>query len=303
MKSKIDISIIIPTYANSDRNRNLCDLLNALRDQKRLDYSFEIIIVNNRKYSMEENGIIRRFKGYIKELRIVEDPVIGLSHARNTGILKSRGDIIAFLDDDVVPSNDWLNSLMEAHRKYDALCIGGPVIFKEERISFPNWFNDYYLRFLLPPKFPKYSCTIVEPFYLIGANISFKKDAFRRYGFFDESLGRKGRCLLSGEDTEFVMRLKIKDIFFASEAIVFSKVKLNRLSYGFFIKRIFWQAISEARIVKKHGIIKLNDRDELMISRTITKNLLRLLKEAKFFQSFCIMLRIMTFKLTLLLKL
>jgi glycosyltransferase involved in cell wall biosynthesis len=303
MKNKIDISIIIPTYINKDRDHNLCNLLIALRGQKKSNYNFEVILVNNYNFSISEEAV-KRFKGYIdEELRIIEDPVIGLSHARNSGVLNSRGEIIAFLDDDVIPSNDWLNSLIEAHKKYNALCIGGPVVFKKKKLVLPRWFNDYYLRFLLPPKFPRYSCKITKPFYLIGANMSFKRNAFKKYGLFDESLGRKGTCLLSGEDTEFIIRFEPDDIFFESRALVFSEIKSDRISHYFFIKRIFWQAVSEARIVKKHGIFRLNDKSELVISKTIIKDVFQLLKEANFFQAFCVIFRFITFKLALLLRL
>jgi len=302
MKDEIDISIIIPTYNYKDRDHNLYNLLTALKRQEQSNDNFEIIIVNNYNSSIDKETI-NKFKGYIKDLKIIEDPIIGLSHARNSGVSSTRGKIVAFLDDDIVPSNDWLNSLISAHKKHNSLCIGGPVVLKEKNLVLPRWLIDYYLRFLLPPKFPKYSCKIAKPFYLIGANMSFKREAFKEYGLFDESLGRKGSCLLSGEDIEFIIRLKPDNIFFESNALVFTQIKPNRISRYFFMRRIFWQAISEARIVKKHGISELYDKSELIISKVIIKDLLKLLRHAKFFQAFCIILRLVTFKLNLLLKL
>jgi len=302
MKDKIDISIIIPTYNYKDRNQNLYNLLIALNKQRQANGNFEIIIVNNYNSSIDEETI-NKFKGYIKELKIIEDPIVGLSHARNSGVSSARGKIVAFLDDDIIPSNGWLNSLISAHKKHNALCIGGPVVIKEKNLVLPRWLTDYYLRFLLPPKFPKYSCKINKPFYLIGANMSFKRKAFKKYGLFDESLGRKGACLLSGEDTEFIIRFEPDDIFFESRALVFSKIKSDRISHYFFVKRIFWQAVSEARIVRKHGIFRLNDKSELVISKIIIRDVFRLLKEASFFQAFCVIFRFITFKSTLLLRL
>ena len=302
MKDEIDISIIIPTYNYKDRNQNLYNLLIALNKQRQANGNFEIIIVNNYNSSIGEETI-NKFKRYIKELKIIEDPIVGLSHARNSGVSSARGKIVAFLDDDIVPSNGWLNSLINVHKKHNALCIGGPVVLKEKNLVLPGWLTDYYLRFLLPPKFPKYSCKINKPFYLIGANMSFKREAFKQYGLFDESLGRKGFCLLSGEDIEFIIRIKQDNVFFESNALVFTQIKPNRISRYFFMKRIFWQAISEARIVNKHSISELYDKSELTISKVVIKDLLKLLRHAKFFQAFCIMLRLVTFKLDLLLKL
>jgi len=44
----------------------------------------------------------------------------------------------------------------------------------------------------------------------IGANMSFRREAFKEVGLFSSSVGRYGKKLLSGEETEFAMRLKNK---------------------------------------------------------------------------------------------
>ena len=49
----------------------------------------------------------------------------GAGWARNEGIRKARGDLIAFLDDDCIPPKDWLERLISAIDKYDAAGAGG----------------------------------------------------------------------------------------------------------------------------------------------------------------------------------
>jgi glycosyltransferase involved in cell wall biosynthesis len=297
MGGKIDISIIIPTILRKDRIKKIEQALDALTDQSfSQGMNFEVIIVDNGN-SLSNQKISQKYKNKIKNLIIIKEPVIGLSKARNTGILNSKGKIIAFIDDDVRPSENWASALIKAHGTPGAFCVGGPVIISNPAL--PSWLSDYFLRFLAPPKFPKKFGVISEPFYLIGANVSFKQRVFKQHGLFDERLGRKGKNLLSGEDIEFINRLESKNVYFEPKARVTTKISPNRLTRRYFVKRIFWQAISEARIVNKLGTDWLYDKKELSFSKDFFGSLLRSLKEYNFLQFFCMVIRIITFKICL----
>jgi len=302
MKNKMDISIIIPTFNYSkERSSNLNRLLMAIKSQATTDIKFEIIVVDNGN-SLNEEEFIEKYRDLSNNLKVVHEPIVGLSYARNSGIKHSTGEIIAFLDDDVLPSQNWLNALFKAHLLSSALCVGGPVIENKQSNFTPIWFSEYFLRFFVPPKFPNMAGEINAPFYLIGANMSFKKIAFDKFGLFDVNLGRKGHLLLSGEDTEFMIRLPSKEVYFDPEMMVRTDIERKNMTRLFCIKRIFWQAISDARIIKKHGPSKLYDKKELFFSLSFFKDISYLLREGMFFQFNCVLLRIFTFKLFLILK-
>lgn len=302
MKDNIDISIIVSTYGTNDGVDRLNKTLSALRDQKNEEsIIYEVVIIDN-GCSLNDDKLFDEYSD-IKNLVIIKEPKVGLSNARNTGILNARGNILAFTDDDIVPSEKWLSSLYKSHCSSSALCIGGPVILQNTNQSFPKWFSDYFLRFLLPPKFPKKFGVVSQPFYLIGANMSFKKATFQKYGLFDTSLGRKGSCLLSGEDTEFILRLDKDDVYCDPEAKVFTRIKLSRLTKAFFLKRIFWQAVSDARIFKKYGRSRFYDLDEVFLSSIFINNFYNTLKDRGFFKLNCIIIRFLTFKFFLTFRL
>ena len=297
MNEKIDISIIIPTILQKDRIKNIKQALDALTNQIfNQEINFEIIIVDNGN-SLLNQQISKKYKSKIKNLTIIKEPVIGLSKARNKGILNSKGKIVAFIDDDICPSKNWVNALIKAHATLEAFCVGGPVTISNPTL--PSWFSDYFLRFLVSPKFPQKFGVITQPFYLIGANMSFKQEVFGRYGLFDENLGRKGKNLLSGEDVEFINRLGSKNVYFEPEARVTARIGPKRLSRRYFVRRIFWQAISEARIVNKLGAGWLYDKKELSFSRYFFESLLRNLGNNNFLQFSCMIVRIITFKICL----
>jgi len=49
----------------------------------------------------------------------------GVSWARNKGVQRSHGDLIAFTDNDCVPPRDWLERLVRAIDCHDAVGAGG----------------------------------------------------------------------------------------------------------------------------------------------------------------------------------
>ena len=88
------VSVVIPTIGRS--TINLCK--NALERQTRPPQ--EVIVFTDHE---------RR----------------GASWARNEGLSRARGDLIAFIDDDCQPHEDWLERLVKAIDKYDAAGAGG----------------------------------------------------------------------------------------------------------------------------------------------------------------------------------
>ena len=294
MKNNVDISVIICTYGHHDRSDALSKILYALKDQKiEGNIKFEIIIVDN-GCSLNADLLVWQYTD-LTNIVIIQEPKIGLSNARNTGILNAKGDILVFTDDDTEPSDRWLSSLYKSHHSSAALCIGGPVVFKDRNKAFPKWLSDYFLRFLLPLKFPEKFSVISQPFYLIGANMSFKKIVFQKYGLFETSLGRKGSCLLSGEDTEFILRLDSNDVYYDANAVVFAEIKQNRLMRKFFLKRIFWQGVSDARIFRKHGLSRFYDVDEVFLSIPFIKITSKTFMQGNFFELNCRIVRFLTF--------
>lgn len=291
------LSVIIPTINYAEREAQLRHILSALGNQD-TSTSFEVIIVDN------AGATDRNYTAFLPRFaRLIREPKLGLSQARNAGTRASKGNIIAFLDDDVIPTSTWVQAITQTHKLSGVLCVGGSVIFEDcDSIQYPKWFSDYFLRFLAPPRFPKSTGTVVAPYYIIGANMSFKRSVFDRYGYFNVNLGRIGNRLLSGEDMEFMMRIPQKAIFYEPCAGVSTEITPRRLTRKYYTMRIFWQAVSDARIFEIHGFEIYYDRSELFFSIDFLKNLITTLRKGSLFQTFCMILRIIAFKATLFLK-
>ncbi|WP_254768923.1 glycosyltransferase family 2 protein [Salinilacihabitans rarus] len=117
-----------------------------------------------------------------------------LQRGRNDAIELSNGDVICFLDDDVVPRETWLEGIERGYEWDDsAVAVGGPAPVTDEDLAFQydvetsptnqNFINQYgehtQRTYKWIPSAP------VRTDFLVGANMSFSVDAIEDLGGFD----------------------------------------------------------------------------------------------------------------------
>ena len=111
------LSVIVPTYNRKDK---IGDCLDSLINQ---DYpNFETIVVDDG--STDDTSKI--VSNYPVKL-IKNEKNLGLWEARNIGIENSKGEIIAFLDDDALAERDWLKKLVECMNSPEIAVVTGPI--------------------------------------------------------------------------------------------------------------------------------------------------------------------------------
>ncbi|MFC2141380.1 glycosyltransferase [Acidobacteriota bacterium] len=116
-------SVVIPTYNNTPV---LMQCLKSLCRQTVDRESFEVIIIND-----GDDDITDNLKTLTNQLSIAHynQEHKGPAAARNMGINQARGDIILFLDDDSLPTDNWLEAAMMAWERFnDFDGIGGYTI-------------------------------------------------------------------------------------------------------------------------------------------------------------------------------
>lgn len=287
-----NISVIIPTHIHEGRKRNLTLLLKTLLVESNLSYIKEVLIIDN---GCTLDKSILDNKGPNSVIQIIKEPLIGLNNARNCGVRQANGTILAFLDDDVTVSDKWAKALQDGYISKDILCVGGPVTLNDIDLTVPSWFTNYFKRFLFPPEFPKDSGLLKPPFYLIGANMSFNKDSFKEFGLFDPDLDRKGSNLLSNGDTDFIARLPKNSVWYSKDAYVSVIEKMNRFTRFYMIKRLYWQGISDYKMIRNNGSDNFYDKNEIFINRNFFKLFMSKLINLKLFECFCMLVRIYGF--------
>lgn len=121
------VSVIIVAY---NTNQLLIDCINSLKNQT--NKNFEIIIVDNGK-----NEFVREKLLSLKLLYIKCPTNLILSEGRNVGAYFAEGKIIAFLDDDAIAHQKWIESIISVFNNQNIYCVRGKV-FPKEKNSFMN---------------------------------------------------------------------------------------------------------------------------------------------------------------------
>lgn len=203
------ISVIICTY-------NRVRLLeNSLRSLESLNIphsiQWELLIIDNNSSDLTSQLVQYFLDRKILPLRYMHEANQGLSHARNRGVIESKGDVIAFIDDDVIVPVDWLIQVHRAFTLYDVDVISGKVILNFEDVL-PAWLDNEFEHCFGAFDRGDQVAIFTNPndgMVGIGANICFRRKVFQRIGLFDIATGRHGDKLLMGEETELIRRVLI----------------------------------------------------------------------------------------------
>lgn len=124
MKDKIILSIVIPT---KDREKMLDICLQSIIAQKADESAYEVIVIDNGS-SDNTYKTAEVYRNRIKNFRYIYDARPGLHVGRNRGLLESKGDLVGYLDDDVILFPDWINAVLEAFQDEQVMHVGGSVI-------------------------------------------------------------------------------------------------------------------------------------------------------------------------------
>jgi glycosyltransferase involved in cell wall biosynthesis len=82
---------------------------------KQTEKNFEIIIVTDKK---EE----------LKDTKVIASGIPTPSYKRNLGVRESRGEILAFLDDDSYPAENWLRNALNLFKDQSLAAVCGPTL-------------------------------------------------------------------------------------------------------------------------------------------------------------------------------
>ena len=169
----------------------------------------------------------------------------GIPLARNAAVrraLESGAELLAFVDDDEVPSESWVRELLLALTRHGADVVTGPVLPRFESEP-PRWILAG--RFFDPPEYP--TGTPLDRAY--SGNVLLRTEVFSRVGgLFDE------RLRVMGEDTDFFLRAAAAGckIVWAEAAIVDEWIPPDRTRLSWLVRRahrtgVVWGQIPLAR--------------------------------------------------------
>lgn len=176
----------------------------------------------------------------------------GSSGSRNTAIELAGGDVLAFLDDDAIATETWLEEMLRPYDDPAVIGTGGMPTPRWESGTVPRW---------LPREFywtigcgyrgqPEQVAPVRNP---IGAAMSFRRQVFERIGGFSLHLGPAMATPTAhggGEDTELGIRAQraFPDgaLLHVPAARVEHWVPTERTSFAYFRRRCWLEGRTKA---------------------------------------------------------
>lgn len=250
------LTVVIPTYK---RDVYLARVLHNLMSQDLPQTSWEVLVVDNAGQERTKSTVITYSRRFPVPITYIYEPRLGLNHARNAGVKRASGELIAFLDDDMVPAGDWVKQLIQAFSVHaDADCIGGKVEPLWETIP-PGWFSERFLARLAVLDLSEVAHLVQSPQYICGGNACYRASVFERVGLFESGLDRKGKGLLSSGEVELCLRLERRNgtIYYCPGVVTRHSISEDRTQRLYLFKRGYWQAVTDAIIDSRYYSLHL----------------------------------------------
>lgn len=236
------VSVVICTH---NRAAYLKKALESLRHQTLDASSFEVLVIDNRSTDATK-AVFDEIAGH--NFTYVFEPELGLSKARNTGWQRGRAPYIAYLDDDAIAAPEWVEFIARAFETTPVPgAVGGRIlpIWEAPR---PAWLSDRIALALTILDWSDQPHFLGDEQWLAGANITYPRALLEQTGGFDVTLGRRGKNLISCEESLLngqILALGHR-LFYEPRASVQHHIPASRLTRQWHIQRQYWNGVSMA---------------------------------------------------------
>jgi glycosyltransferase involved in cell wall biosynthesis len=184
-------SIIVPTYQRSEM---VCEALQAL---SRIDYPGEVEVIVVIDGSTDGTAAAIAELNSRLGIHVIEQENRGAGAARNLGAANANGEILLFIDDDMICERDVLEQHASNYAQGADAVLGDCPLVPEFH---PGLFSGIVGQ-------GQYRATVLPltPFDVFSGHISVRRTVFEELGGFDESFTAGGKY--GNEDIDFGLRL------------------------------------------------------------------------------------------------
>jgi len=241
-------TIIIPTKNRADV---LSQLLDSIEQLDGIDGVLpEIIVADNDSQDNTYDRINETARCFSAPVRAVKVTRPGKSAAINDALKLATGDVVAFLDDDVVVDKNWLAAIEKFFRNGEYQVGQGIIRLPEPEKDDPEILK-LIERYRTIPKL-EFKRPLNQIYSLNGANFFASREVFDKIGGFDERLGPGASG--TSEDVDFARRLTRANIAigYVPQAIVYHRVDRSRLTEEYF-KQSHWRQGSSRFLIRRRG--------------------------------------------------
>jgi len=194
--SSLRVSAVLPTY---NRAGLLVRCLESLEAQTLDRDAYEVIVVDDGSTdntSEVSSAVVERAK---MRMVYVRGSHGGPATARNLGIGRARGEIVAFIDDDCAAASDWLERLLAALINEQVVGVEGKVVRHPDCTPFTHFVEN------------------LNGGLFLTANMAYRRDVLEAAGGFHQDYR-----LAAAEDWDLAFRIMERggEIRFCPEAVV-----------------------------------------------------------------------------------
>jgi glycosyltransferase involved in cell wall biosynthesis len=200
--------------------------------------------------------LLSRARAEMSDVTVIpNERAAGSSGARNTGAAVATGEILVFLDDDVVAARAWLETVLVHFKQPDVVGVGGRAIPMWQR-SCPAWF---------PPEFNwVVGASYVGMPELAGpvrnvwsSNMAVRRAVFGRAGGFRDDLAKvadKSRP----DDTDLCLRTAVAEEsglwIYEPAAVASHWVPAERAVFRYFLYRCYHEGVGKGALAVLNGL-------------------------------------------------
>jgi glycosyltransferase involved in cell wall biosynthesis len=245
-QNMLRLSLVIATY---NRAAQLCITLESVVAQTAPTDLWECIVVDNRSTDDTAERVAQFCEVHPQvRIRYVREEHQGLSWARNRGITESQGVVIAIIDDDERIAPEFVTSYIDFFEQHPTVASAGGPIVAEYLSARPQWMSFLPERAIANPidlgnkerPFPKGRIPG-------GGNMALQRWCVERHGLFDTQLGRRGKQLLGGEESDLFARLQRagESCWYVPGAVMYHRIPDTKLTQAYFEKLCYNIGISQ----------------------------------------------------------
>ena len=175
----MDCSIIICTRNRAAMLEKTLQAFQAVTVPR--DWQVEMIVADNGSTDRTAE-VVKSASHAAIEIRHVYESRPGKSRAQNTALAQAGGEALLFTDDDVEPSDSWVEKMARPLLEHRCEAVTGRILLAEDVLR--PWFTNLHGIWLAEVREPAGS-----PAGLVGASMGIHRSVFEKIDHFDEALG------------------------------------------------------------------------------------------------------------------
>lgn len=282
-KSSIYATVVIPTY---NRNQYVLEALQGILEQD-TKIQYEVLIMDNACDPVLQKKVETISANTHVPLRYIPVPDVGLHNCRNLATFEGNGEVIVFIDDDIIASPQWLTGICKPFLENDAAGVGGKILPKWEGLK-PEWIDAVNHSYFSVLDLGETCRKMKLPETPYGCNMAYRRNVIIDLeGFSPDAMGNSFIEWKRGDgESGFARKVydKGKSIYYVADGYLYHRIPSERMTIKFIRKRTVKSAISlsymdmRANKYSSSTLVKIALKNLYLLIKAILKNTGRIFK-------------------------